>query len=153
MERQRRRKKYLVFGREVNAPDSVARVSAPLAVPTTCHYCQEAVELVNNKVFYGGQEYGWPLAYRCVGCGARVGCHPGTDIPLGTLADETTMKARQMAHAAFDPLWRGKTNWHRQAAYRALARVMGVRQAHISHFDARECARVIELCAAGALTM
>ena len=151
--KQPRRRTYRLFDRDVNVPAAVARVPHPMTPPTTCRYCKGSVELVNNARFYGGNEFGWPLAYCCSGCGARVGCHPGTDIPLGTLADMRTMKARRDAHAAFDPLWRGKTPWHRQEAYRALARVMGLRSAHISHFDEKECVRVVELCRAGALSL
>ena len=148
--RQQKRRRYEIYGRVVNAPEALARVSNPLATPTTCRYCHGNVELVNNSEIYG-QERGWPLVHRCTTCGARVGCHPDTDIPLGTLADGPTMKARQEAHAAFDPLWRGKTSWHRQEAFRALARAMGVQKAHIAHFDEKECGRVIELCRCGAL--
>lgn len=151
--KQHKRRAYRLFEREVNTAAALARVPLPMATPTTCRYCAGDVKLVNNAQFYRGSEFGWPLAYWCSGCGARVGCHPGTDIPLGTLADDRTMKARRDAHAAFDPLWQGKTSWHRQEAYRALARVMGVRSAHISHFDEKECVRVVELCRAGALGM
>ena len=148
----RRRKKYSLFGKTVNAPEAVARVKGdPLAPPETCHLCASRVELVDNAQFYGGTSFGWPLAYCCSGCGARVGCHPGTDIPLGTLADAATVKARREAHAAFNALWEGKTPWHRSQAYRALSKAMGVREAHIGWFDQRQCARVVELCRIGAL--
>lgn len=150
--KQHRRRQYVLFGRTVNPKVATDRVKHPLPAPTSCRLCSGEVTLVNNAVFYG-KEYGWPLAYRCTECGARVGCHPDTDIPLGTLADEQTSKARREAHNAFDPLWQGKTPWHRQEAYRALARVMGVQVAHISHFDAKECHRVVELCRIGALVL
>ena len=149
--KQHRRRPYTLFGRQVNSKVALARVKHPLSAPTECRYCAGKVSLVNNAVFYGGTEYGWPLAYCCASCGARVGCHPETDVPLGTLADGPTMKARRAAHDAFDPLWRGKTPWHRKEAYRALARVMGLQTAHISHFDEHECDRVVKLCRAGAL--
>src|SRR5574337_856173 len=85
---RRRLRPYVLFGRTVNAPEAVARVkSGPLNAPGICRYCKGEVKLVNNAEFYKGREYGWPLAYYCSSCGARVGCHPGTDIPLGSLAD------------------------------------------------------------------
>lgn len=152
-DRKRRLRQYELFGRQVNAPEAVRRVGNDrLEAPTCCRFCQSAVRLVSNREVYG-REFGWPLTYLCEGCGARVGTHPGTDIPLGTLADEVTQKARKEARAAFDPIWRGKTPWHRSAAYKALARAMGVRSAHISWFDAKECWRVVSLCKAGALTI
>lgn len=149
--KSRRLRPYELFGRTVNAPDAVKRVKEALSVPETCRFCGGEVKLVNNSEFYKGREYGWPLAYACGGCGARVGCHPGTDIPLGTLADADTMRARQAAHAAFDRLWAGKTAWHRQQAYLALARALGVRAAHISWLDKDQCNRVVSLCRDGAL--
>jgi hypothetical protein len=148
----RRFKRYELFGRTVNAPEAVAKVKGDvLPVPENCRFCTDKVELVNNATFYGGREYGWPLAYCCTGCGARVGTHPNTDIPLGTLADKATIKARIEAHSAFDPLWQGKTSWHRSQAYQALAKAMGKRFAHISWMDEKECRRVVELCRMGAL--
>lgn len=149
--RKKRLRKYELFGRTVNAPEAVARIKGDRPeAPETCRYCKGEVKLINNTEVYG-REYGWPLMYRCSGCGARVGTHPDTDIPLGTLADEATQKARKEAHAAFDSLWRGKTPWHRSQAYQALARAMGVRYAHISWMDANECKRVVSLCQSGAL--
>ena len=121
-----------------------------LPAPTSCRFCLGEVKLVNNAEFYG-REYGWPLAYRCSCCGARVGTHPGTDFPLGTLADEQTMKARMAAHEAFDSLWKGKGPLRRAMAYKALAKAMCMRFAHISWMDATECHRVVTLCRSGSL--
>lgn len=139
----------VVLGHTVNAPDIVARIKDALPVPTTCRLCGGAVELVSNARFYGGREFGWPLAYAC-SCGARVGCHPGTDIPLGTLADRATMKARRAAHDAFDPVWKNAGRGARSRAYKALSALMG-KPAHISWMDTDDCIRVIELVEAGRL--
>lgn len=150
--KSRRLRRYELFGQTVNAPEAIARVKGDvLPVPEACRFCVGKVNLVNNAEFYGGREYGWPLAYRCSCCGARVGTHLGTDIPLGTLANEVTIKARIAAHDAFDPLWKGKTPWHRSQAYQALARAMQKRFAHISWMDEQECRKVVELCRIGAL--
>jgi len=141
-----------MFGRTVNAPEALDKVKGDdLPVPENCRFCTGKVELVNNAAFYGGKEYGWPLAYCCSSCGARVGTHPGTDIPLGTLADKVTIKARIEAHDAIGQLWKGKTAWHRAQAHQALAKAMGRRVAHISWMDEQECRRVVELCRIGAL--
>ena len=132
----------------LNAPEVLAKITDPLPAPTTCRYCGHTVELVNNASFYGGRSYGWPLAYACLCCGARVGCHPGTNIPLGTLADKPTMKARAAAHAAFDPLWKGQGKGMRRKAYQALSKALG-KPAHISWMDQEDCCRVVELVTAG----
>lgn len=140
---------YSRDGRQINHPEAIARVRETLPVPTNCRFCGGAVELVNNAMFYGGREYGWPFAYACFACGARVGCHPGTDIPLGTLADKATMQARRAAHAAFDPLWQNKGVGVRKRAYQALSKAMGKNAAHISWMDADECLIVVSLVQAG----
>lgn len=140
---------YTRDGRRINDPEAVARVRDSLPVPTTCRFCSGHVELVNNAKFYGGREFGWPFAYACCACGARVGCHPGTDIPLGTLADKATMQARRAAHAAFDPLWQNKGAGARKRAYQALSKAMGKHAAHISWMDADECLTVVSLVNAG----
>lgn len=144
-------KAYSIDGRIINAPSVVARITDPLPPPTICRFCGGGVSLVNNAQFYGGREYGWPLAYACCQCGARVGCHPGTDIPLGTLADKATMRARRAAHDAFDPLWRDQGKGMRKKAYEALSKAMGRPNAHISWMDTAECCMVIELVQSGAL--
>ncbi|ADV02232.1 zinc-finger-containing protein [Alicycliphilus denitrificans] len=136
------------MGLPINAPEAIARVKDFLEPPERCHYCGRAVELVSNEVIYG-RVFGWPLTYRCKGCRARVGCHPGTDLPLGTLADDATMRARRAAHDAFDPLWQGKGGKARSRAYQALAKAMGQTKAHISWMDAPACAKVVQICKAG----
>ena len=142
-----------VLGYAINAPEVVARVKDYLPAPESCRFCGGHVDLVSNAMFYGGREYGWPLAYACGACGARVGCHPGTDIPLGTLADKATMQARRAAHAAFDPLWKDKGPGMRSRAYRALSRAMGKAAAHISWLDVEESQQVIELVRAGKVAL
>lgn len=141
-----------LLGLQINAPAAVAKVKDYLPAPCECPYCASPVELVSNAVIYG-KPYGWPLTYRCVKCWARVGCHPGTDIPLGTLADAATQKARMAAHDAFDPLWKSKGPGARGRAYRLLAKSLGLPVAHISWFDAPTCWRVVELCRSGTITL
>jgi len=136
----------------VNDLVAISRVTDVLSAPRDCRFCGAPVELVNNARFYGGREFGWPLAYAC-SCGARVGCHPGTDIPLGTLADKTTMAARKAAHKAFDPLWQNKEPGVRNKAYRALSDAMGIASAHISWMDSPECLKVVQLVLSGAVAV
>ncbi|NLC21777.1 MAG: hypothetical protein GX771_07715 [Halomonadaceae bacterium] len=80
---------------------SLARVTDRVDPPTTCIYCDGEVVLVSNAKLYG-REYGkWPFIYFCSGCGASVGLHPHTDLPLGTLADAKTKAARKAGKAWF----------------------------------------------------
>jgi len=129
---------------------AIARVRNPLPAPMECPYCAKPVEIVNNSAIYGRPYGEWPWAYACDGadgdgCGAYVGMHPFTAIPLGTLADAPTREARKKAKAAFNPLWQDK-RMTRTEAYRWLAGALGienVEECHIGWFDAETCAQVV----------
>lgn len=136
---------YLFEGLRVNERKAVMRVTNAIPAPSICRFCSGVVRLVSNATFYGGKAFGWPLAYACSDCGARVGCHPNTDIPLGTLADRKTMLARRAAHAAFDPLWQNRGPGARSRAYQALSQAMGRAAAHISWMDRSECEQVVAI--------
>ena len=143
---------YLWHGVLVNALSAVRRVSDIVDPPTICHLCGGTVRLVDKAKFYGGRSFGWPLAYVCCSCSARVGCHPGTDIPLGSLADRQTTAARSAAHAAFDPIWQGKGKDARRRAYGSLAKALGLESAHISWLNSGQCADAIRAIQAGAVS-
>lgn len=85
------------------------------------------------------------------GCGAFVGCHPGSSTALGAPAGKATKRARMDAHAAFDPIWKGKA-MSRSAAYAWLAEALSIKPAdcHISHMDAVTARRVVDACRARA---
>lgn len=133
---------------------AIARVTNPLPAPTACPHCSGQVELVNNERIYGKPYGEWPWAFLCTGagCGAYVGLHPFTHIPLGTLADEATRDARKRAKAVFNPRWEGVQHGRkkaRTAAYTWLAAQLGledVNTCHIGWFDVATCERVIEVC-------
>lgn len=44
-------------------------------------------------------------AYFCETCIAFVGCHVGTDEPLGTMAKPNVRKLRKQLHKIADPFW------------------------------------------------
>lgn len=124
-------------------------------IEPTCIECGKLAELVGgDRVYPDRPEYHDRQMYLC-GCGAYVGCHAGTDTPLGYPAGPVTRRARSAAHAAFDPLIarkmardkiaRGKA---RAAAYKWLAESLGIPgpACHIAHFDFATCARVVALC-------
>ena len=127
---------------------AIARVKNPLPVPVVHDACGGAVKIVNNETIYGRSFGDWPWAYRCERCGAYVGMHPFTAIPLGTLADGPTRQARKRAKDAFNPMWQsGKMS--RSDAYAWLARQLGIRrvdECHIAWFDVQMCDRVVAVC-------
>lgn len=112
-----------------------------------CDYCGEPAALITGRELYPHRpDLTHVRAWKCAPCDAWVGCHRGTTRPLGRLANADLRAAKQAAHAAFDPLWRG-TKWRRSAAYRWLAQQMGLpaKQCHIGMFDANQCARVVAI--------
>ena len=99
------------------------------------------MRLISNAEIYG-REYGaWPFAYRCSTCGAYIGLHPDTDLPLGIMADRATTKARKAAKGEFGP---GRRALRRQAgeAYAWLARALGIAPSicHFGMFDQQRSA-------------
>lgn len=75
-----------------------------------CPYCGSPAKLTTSQQIYGSNfDYG--AMWCCVNyplCHAYVGCHPGTEIPLGRLANKELREAKKKAHAAFDRLWIAK---------------------------------------------
>lgn len=119
------------------------RVKNPLPVPCDCHLCKgNRIEVVHHDKLYGRAYGQWPWAYRCQDCGAYVGMHPLTAIPLGTLADAPLRQARKDCKAPFEALWKsGKLT--RDQAYTELAAALGLKEgeAHFGWFDVDQCRR------------
>ncbi len=116
-------------------------------LPRNCPFCNSKVSIVDSAKIYG-RSYGF--IYLCSAypnCDARVGCHPGTIKPLGTLADRELRKWRSLAHRQFDPLWKLGVFKTRNAAYKWLSKAMKLplRNTHIAMFNIRQCQRVIAL--------
>lgn len=128
---------------------ALKRVKNPLPAPTECRYCDGHVSLVRNSAVYGREFGGWPFVYLCGDCGAYVGLHPDTDLPLGTLADEPTRSARKSCKAWFVGLQR-RMGWDRNKAYAWLAEQLGIDidQCHFGWFEADQCLRAAQICAA-----
>lgn len=123
--------------------------------PKRCRYCQQMAVLARpgDAAYPYQQDYG-PV-WVCTPCGAWVGCHPGTENPLGGLANAQLRAAKICAHAAFDPLWQAKMRRDgcsktraRRAGYKWLAGQLGidVKVCHIGFMDLDECQRVVEIC-------
>lgn len=109
----------------------------------TC-YCGAVMRLRDGR---WGKWYSCP---RWPECDGAVGCHKGTDKPLGAPADGDTRKARIRAHDAFDALWKPLGRKYRSVAYAWLADELGMDadDAHMAEMDAATCARVVEVCEA-----
>ncbi len=114
-----------------------------------CHYCGREAERVTGKEVYPAFQYLWDKwFYRCLPCGAYVGCHPYSWRPLGTLANAELRAARIMAHSSFDPLWRNGEFKSRREAYKWLGEKMGLDRddCHIGNFNLEQCLEVERLC-------
>ncbi len=120
-----------------------------------CQECGKLATLVQSREIYVERHdlWGKPM-WRCQ-CGAYVGCHPHTEIPMGYPAGPQTRRARSQAHAVFDALWLRKAERDkipkgkaRVLGYAWLAKVLGLdpRDTHISHFSKEMALRVVEVC-------
>jgi hypothetical protein len=119
---------------------ATARVPNPLPAPAVHDDCGGAVEIAHHTQLYRREFSEWPWAYRCTTCDARVGMHPFTAIPLGTLADEALRDLRKTCKQPFEMLWQSK-RMTRTEAYVALAAHLGVpvEECHFGWFDADRC--------------
>ena len=112
----------------------MSKIEDALPIPAHCdNCCSVNIELTTNDVIYGRIYGNWPKIYYCNDCRAAVGCHPGTVIPLGRMADRATRQLRAKAHEEFDKLWQSGL-MSRSKAYNWLALTLGIdpSQCHIS---------------------
>ncbi|WP_045958292.1 zinc-finger-containing protein [Xenorhabdus poinarii] len=130
-------------------PRAIRRVNDPSPIPTQCRYCCNHVKIAHHKEVFGRilNNSRWPWFYLCASCEARVGMHPGTNIPLGTLADRPTRIARANSKLSFERM-RMQRDWERADAYRWLARRLGIsfNKCHFGWFDAEMCERAKNMC-------
>lgn len=109
-----------------------------------CPYCDKDARRVLGVAIYPHRPdlHAKPF-WQCKPCAAWVGCHPGTDNPLGRLANAELRREKQRAHAAFDPIWRSG-RMKRKEAYTWLAKEtnIAVQNCHIGMMDADQCRAV-----------
>lgn len=130
------------------------RDRTPTWVDPVCIECGAVATLTPAREVYPNRSDLWGKSVYVCQCGARVGCHDGTDIPLGRPCGAKTALARDKAHRVFDPLWKRKVERGsrkgkaRDAAYKWLAGQMGLTRetCHISWFNEAQCREVVELC-------
>ena len=111
-----------------------------------CPYCGYEAKLVDSKEIYG-KSYGkaWVCSFY-PGCDSYVGCHPGTEKPLGTMADKKLRKLRNECHLLFDSIWKsGKKD--RSSAYAMLRHTLKISEenCHIAMFDVATCKSLIRI--------
>jgi hypothetical protein len=109
--------------------------------PPICPYCSAPTALVKSDVVYPHRpDLAGKKFWLCHPCDAYVGCHPGTERPLGTPANADLRALRSKVHAALDPLWRGG-RLRRSEAYERLAVAMGIpgEECHVGMFDEARC--------------
>ena len=114
----------------------------------TCPYCGRLAELVRGDELFCQRRLHRKDYWRCAPCGAHVGCHKGTTMPFGSLADVALRRLRQKAHITFDRLW--KTGlMSRVEAYRWMKDSLPIQKcdAHIGMFKAEQCRQLIEAVA------
>lgn len=114
-----------------------------------CPYCGAEAVLRDSNVVYGNDKY-YGKMWVCKNfpkCDAYVGCHEGTTIPLGRLANQRLRNLKKEAHKQFDPLWKSGL-MSRKEAYRWLADMLHIdcEDCHIGMFDIKMCQKVIHLC-------
>lgn len=131
------------------------RTSPPKDVSVLCPYCGQPAVFCKTSDHVYRRDFG-PVWY-CEPCKAWVGTHPDGK-PLGRLANAELRKLKIAAHAAFDPLVRGKMrrdgcslNQARKAGYRWLSIQLGIARTdcHIGMFAEAMCAKVVEVCNIG----
>lgn len=124
------------------------RVKHRLPRPIKCDDCGSPRVALQKRSYMKLRTYrAWDLIWHCEDCRANVGCHEGTDIPFGLMADAQTRDARWQCHREFDALWKGRTKvMCRDDAYAwmAVALSIPIERAHIGMLNERQCEAIME---------
>lgn len=116
-----------------------------------CPYCGAEVVLKDaNFIYHSKKSREWGSFWVCSNfpiCNSYVGCHKGTTLPLGRLANERLRTLKREAHKHFDPIWKSGL-MNRKDAYKWLSSMLNVpmEECHIGMFDIKMCQKVIHLC-------
>ncbi len=109
-----------------------------------CHYCNIPAELVKGNVIYPHRSDLFDKNFwYCENCGAYVGCHNGSKLQKGFLANTELRKLRIECHRLFDKTWSNKKE--RDKNYRKLGKSMGInhKQLHFGYSNEKECKAAI----------
>jgi len=116
-------------------------------IDPNCLECGKMAKLVKGDAIYPHRPDLYHKNFWLCRCGAYCGCHGATTRPLGFPAGAETRRARNAAHAAFDPLWKsGKMT--RREAYTWLASQLGIapEDCHVGMMRADRAWQVAEIC-------
>lgn len=108
-----------------------------------CYRCHKESVLVKGDVLYPHRsDLHHKNFYECSSCGDRVGCHPGTAISLGTLADRETQLLRKKLHSVIE-----YGNPPRKKIYKKLAKLLDIEPTtcHIGSFSKSQCLKALSL--------
>lgn len=109
-----------------------------------CPYCGNATQQTDSAEIYHGVSYG--MIYLCKPCNAYVGCHKGTTLSMGRLANDDLREAKKHAHHYLDQLWQPKV-YKRPIVYKWLSESLGLNRdfTHIGMSSLKQCEKIIEL--------
>jgi len=144
-------------------PFSISKIQGEKVIESRviCPYCNKPAKFYEtSERFYRGEDFG-PV-WACVPCDARVGCHKGTDNPLGRLATDYLRKLKMRVHGLLDPVWKAAPEAYtgpplekpkricslmRSRCYRWLAWKMGIEYAlcHVGMFSEGQCIQAIDI--------
>ena len=114
----------------------------------TCIHCESLCRRTDGREIYPHLPHLYDkIIFVCDHCDARVGCHPGTDRPLGFAGNEATRVARKKLHnLMLDPLWKRfptkpERDRARSRTYKFLAKALGIepRECHTGMFTVERC--------------
>lgn len=92
-----------------------------------CCHCQinvDAIKLTGKDVYPHRNDLYHLVLWGCPNCYNHVGCHRGTDTPLGSIPTRQLRGIRKDLHKFLDPLWQSK-KFTRTEVYFMLTRDLG----------------------------
>lgn len=122
-------------------------VKEPNEKAPVCSYCGCPAMLIDSEFIYG-KSFGLIWLCPCKSEYSYVGCHTGTHIPLGTLADKELRTLRRLTHHHLDPLWNRKSaKFTRNETYEWLRDKMKLPEedCHIGKFTVLQCLTAMEI--------
>lgn len=115
--------------------------------PSVCHCCGAAVALTEKRTINPSASKSAKI-YLCVNsvCNAYVGCKPGTDVAIGSLATQATRLARNKAQASMRALVDSKLLGTERDSYEWMFQIMSLphNRHGISWLRNNECKKLVD---------
>ena len=113
-------------------------------------WCCECAQAVNAKLTSGKKIYphrkdlaGIPI-WQCGQCNNFVGCHPGGELPIGSIPTPEIRAERKKIHGLIDPIWKSRL-LKRTELYGMISERLG-REFHAGSISSMsEAKRVVEI--------